>query len=98
MENLMNKVTGFLGGLGQILLALIPVSVLWYVLTGTDVFGMDVVNNLTTLVNTLGNGGFVGLIVLIILWSERHYLKPIQNLTWTLIYMQDIFGKDTLGT
>jgi hypothetical protein len=30
---------------------------------------MDVVNNLTTLVNTLGNGGFVGLVVLIILVS-----------------------------
>ena len=69
MENLMNKVTGLLGGLGQVFLALIPVSVLWYVLTGTDVFGMDVVTNLTTLVNTLGNGGFVGLVVLIILWS-----------------------------
>ena len=69
MENLMNKVTGFLGGLGQVFLALIPVSVLWYVLTGTEVFGMDVVYNLTSLVKTLGNGGFVGLIVLIILWS-----------------------------
>ena len=69
MESIINKVTGFLGGLGKIFLALIPVSVLWYVLTGTDVFGMDVVNNLTTLVNTLGNGGFVGLVVLIILWS-----------------------------
>ena len=69
MESIINKVTGFLGGLGKIFLALVPVSVLWYVLTGTDVFGMDVVNNLTTLVNTLGNGGFVGLIVLIILWS-----------------------------
>ena len=69
MESIINKVTGFLGGLGQIFLALVPVSVLWYVLTGTDVFGMDVVTNLTTLVNTLGNGGFVGLIVLIILWS-----------------------------
>ena len=69
MESIINKVTGFLGGLGQIFLALVPVSVLWYVLTGTDVFGMDVVTNLTTLVNTLGNGGFVGLVVLIILWS-----------------------------
>ena len=69
MESIINKVTGFLGGLGKIFLALIPVSVLWYVLTGTDVFGMDVVTNLTTLVNTLGNGGFVGLVVLIILWS-----------------------------
>ena len=69
MESIINKVTGFLGGLGKIFLALIPVSVLWYVLTGTDVFGIDVVENLTTLVNTLGNGGFVGLVVLIILWS-----------------------------
>ena len=69
MESIINKVTGFLGGLGKIFIALIPVSVLWYVLTGTDVFGMDVVNNLTTLVNTLGNGGFVGLVVLIILVS-----------------------------
>ena len=69
MESIINKVTGFLGGLGKIFLALIPVSVLWYVLTGTDVFGTDVVNNLTTLVNTLGNGGFVGLVVLIILVS-----------------------------
>ena len=69
MESIINKVTGFLGGLGKIFLALVPVSVLWYVLTGTDVFGMDVVNNLTTLVNTLGNGGFVGLVVLIILVS-----------------------------
>ena len=69
MESIINKVTGFLGGLGKIFLALVPVSVLWYVLTGTDVFGMDVVTNLTTLVNTLGNGGFVGLVVLIILVS-----------------------------
>ena len=69
MESIINNVTGFLGGLGKIFLALIPVSVLWYVLTGTDVFGMDVVENLTTLVNTLGNGGFVGLVLLIILWS-----------------------------
>ena len=51
MESIFNKVTGFLGGLGSILLALVPVSVLWFVLTGTDVFGFDVVANLTTLVN-----------------------------------------------
>ena len=69
MENVINKVTGFLGGLGQIFLALVPVTVLWYVLTGADVFGMNVVDNLTTLVNSLGNSGFAGLVVLIILWS-----------------------------
>ena len=69
MESIFNKVNGFLGGFGQVLLSLVPVSVLWYVLAGTNILGLDVVENLTTLVNTLGNGGFVGLVVLIILWS-----------------------------
>ena len=69
MESIINKVTGFLGGLGKIFLALVPVSVLWYVLTGTDVFGIDVVENLTTLVNDFGNGGFTGLVVLLVVMS-----------------------------
>lgn len=69
MENIIKQVTGFLGGLSAVFMALVPVSVLWYVLTGTDVFGFDVVSNLTTLVNTFGTSGFAGLVVLIILWS-----------------------------
>jgi hypothetical protein len=69
MESIFNKVNGFINGLGSIFLGLVPVSILWNVLSGTDIFGMDVVGNLTSLINTLGNGGFVGFIVLIILWS-----------------------------
>ena len=69
MENIIKQVTGFLGGLASVFMALVPVSVLWYVLTGTDVFGFVVVSNLTTLVNTFGTSGFAGLVVLIILWS-----------------------------
>ena len=69
MENIIKQGTGFLGGLSAVFMALVPVSVLWYVLTGTDVFGFDVVSNLTTLVNTFGTSGFAGLVVLIILWS-----------------------------
>jgi len=69
MENVFNKVNGFINGLGSIFLGLVPVSILWYVLSGANIFGMDVVGNLTNLVNTLGNSGFVGFIVLVILWS-----------------------------
>jgi hypothetical protein len=69
MESIFNKVNGFINGLGSIFLGLVPVSILWNVLSCKDVFGMDVVGNLTSLVNTLGNGGFVGFIVLVILWS-----------------------------
>mgnify|MGYP003630566015 FL=1 len=69
MEKVFSTVTGFLGGLGKLFLALIPVSILWFVLTGGSVFGMDVIANLTSLVNGFGNGGFVGLVVLILVAS-----------------------------
>ena len=65
----MKMVTGFFGGLLSVMMGVIPVTILWFVLTGGSVFGMDVVANLTALVNSLGNGGFVGLVVLIIVMS-----------------------------
>ena len=66
MDNVIKYVAGFFGGLGTILMAVLPVTILWYILTGGTVFGMDVVANLTALLNSLGNGGFVGLVVLVI--------------------------------
>ena len=69
MENVMKMVTGFFGGLLSVMMAVIPVSILWFVLTAGSVFGVDVITNLTTLVNDFGNGGFVGLIVLVLVMS-----------------------------
>ena len=69
MENVIKQITGFVGGLGTVLLAVLPVTILWYILTGGAVFGMDVVANLTALITSLGEGGFVGLIVLVLLTS-----------------------------
>jgi len=69
MEKVFNLVNDFLGGLGKLFLALIPVSILWYVLTGTSVFGIDVITNLTSLVSGFGQGGFVGLVVLVLVCS-----------------------------
>ena len=67
MDNVIKYITGFFSGLMGIMMAVLPVTILWYVLTGGTVFGMDVVANLTSLVNSLGNGGFVGLVVLVII-------------------------------
>jgi hypothetical protein len=40
------------------------------VVFGAEMFpGMTVVDNLTSLITTLGNGGFVGLVALLILWN-----------------------------
>ena len=65
----MNYISGFFGGLMGIMMAILPVTILWYVLTGGDVFGMDVITNLTSLVNSFGTGGFTGLVVLVLLAS-----------------------------
>ena len=69
MDNVIKQITGFVGGLGAVLMAVLPVTILWYVLTGGSVFGMDVIANLTSLVEGFGNGGFVGLVVLILVAS-----------------------------
>ena len=69
MEKVFSLVNGFLGGLGSLFMAFIPLTMLWYVLTGGTVFGMDVIANLTALITGLGNGGFVGLIVLVLIAS-----------------------------
>ena len=63
MDSVIKYVTGFFGGLGAILMAVLPVTILWNILTGGMVFNMDVVGNLTALITSIGEGGFVGLIV-----------------------------------
>ena len=67
MEKAMNYISGFFGGLMDVMMAILPVTILWFVLTGGDVFGMDVIANLTALVNSFGTGGFTGLVVMVLI-------------------------------
>ena len=69
MEKVMSYFKDFFGGLMGIMMAILPVAILWQVLTGGIVFGMDVIKNLGDLVNMFGEGGFVGLVTLIIVMS-----------------------------
>ena len=59
----------FFGGLLTIMLAILPVTILWQVLTGELVFEMNVIQNIGDLVTMFGNGGFVGLVTLVIIMS-----------------------------
>ena len=69
MEKVMNYLTGFFGGIVGIMMAMLPVAILWTVLTGGSMFGMDVIANLVDLVNAFGQGGFTGLVVLLVVMS-----------------------------
>lgn len=65
MEKVMDYFTGFFGGLVKIMMAIIPVTILWMLLTGEVVFGMDIIGNFMGMVSALGNEGFVGLLSLV---------------------------------
>ena len=65
MEKVINYLTGFLGGLVAIMMAIVPVTILWALLTGEVIFGMDIIANFMALITNLGNAGFVGLIAIV---------------------------------
>ena len=69
MKNVFNMVNDFVKGLSGVFMGIIPLAILWFVLTGTSVLGFDVVANITTLLDALVNGGFIGLVVLVLLAS-----------------------------
>tara|TARA_R100000458_G_C8025540_1_gene83362 strand:- start:13 stop:252 length:240 start_codon:yes stop_codon:yes gene_type:complete len=65
MEKVMKYMSGFFGGIASILMAIIPVTILWTLLTGTTIFGMDIITNFMEMVNMVGTSGFVGLLALL---------------------------------
>ena len=69
METVFNYLNGFFSGLAGVLMTVLPLTILWEVLSGGLLFNMDVITNLTALVNEFGNGGFAGLVVLVIVAS-----------------------------
>ena len=67
MKEIMDKITTFIGGLTTIMLSFVSLSILAEVIFGKSVFGTLVVENVMAMIKSLGDGGFVGLIALIIL-------------------------------
>ena len=65
MEKVMNYLTGFFGGLVTIMIHIIPVTILWQLLTGGTVFNMDVIGNFMGMLNGIAGAGFVGLVALV---------------------------------
>ena len=58
-----------LSGIGGVLGGLVSVGILSQVVFGTSWLGMDIVGNISNLVNTFLTGGVTGLVVLIVLFS-----------------------------
>ena len=66
MEKVFDYLNGFFSGLAGVLMTVLPLTILWEVLTGGLLFNMDVITNLTSLVDGFGTGGFAGLVTLVL--------------------------------
>lgn len=69
MDTIMKQVGSFIAGVTSLVVSLIGLSVAIEVVFGTSPFG-SVIGNITAIVGDLSSGGFVGLLVLLILWSR----------------------------
>ena len=65
MEKAINYISEFFGGLVSIMISIVPVTILWQLLTGTLVFEMDIITNFVNLVNSIGGSGFTGFLALV---------------------------------
>ena len=65
MEKVTGYIAGFFGGLVTIMIHIVPVTILWQLLTGDIVFGMDVIGNFMGMLNGIAGAGFVGLVALV---------------------------------
>ena len=69
IKNVFSMIGDVLNGIGGVLASLVSVSILSTVIFGAGWLGIDVITNISALVNSFLGGGVTGLLVLIILLS-----------------------------
>ena len=67
MDKIFETIKSFFSGVTELLFTFLALGILVQVLFGGAVFGMDVVGNVTALIESLGNSGFVGLLAVVVL-------------------------------
>ena len=68
MDNAWKMITGIVGNLTDVLIGVLGLGIVGALVFG-DVLGLDVIGNITALVEMLTSNGVVGLLVLAILMS-----------------------------
>jgi len=69
ISKVFDGVVGFTKKLTELLLTVLSLGVVAQVLLGEAMFGMDVIGNVVALIESLGNGGVVGIIAIVVLIS-----------------------------
>ena len=67
MKEVITMVKGYIDDLAHLLMSFVAIGAVSEVIFGTGVFGVNVIENLTSIIASFGEGGFAGLLALLIL-------------------------------
>ena len=67
MKEIISMVKGYVDDLVQLLMSLISIGVIFEIIFGSGFFGVNVIQNITSIIGMFGDKGFVGLLALLIL-------------------------------
>ena len=66
MQEIITLVKGYVDDLAQMMLSLVAIGAISEVIFGSGIFGVNVIGNLTSIINTFGESGFAGLVALLV--------------------------------
>ena len=67
MKEVITMVKGYIDDLAHLMMSFVAIGAISEVIFGTGVFGVNVIGNLTSIINTFGQSGFAGLAALLVL-------------------------------
>ena len=67
MKEIITLVKGYIDDLAQMMLSLVAIGAISEVIFGSGIFGVNVIGNLTAIINNFGEAGFAGLVALLVL-------------------------------
>ena len=67
MKEIITIVKGYINDLADLMLSLVAIGAISEVIFGSGIFGVNVIGNLTSIINKFGESGFAGLVALLVL-------------------------------
>ena len=67
MKEIITMVKGYIDDLAHLMLSFVAIGAVSEIIFGSGIFGVNVIGNLTSIINTFGQSGFAGLIALLVL-------------------------------
>ena len=67
MKEIITMVKGYVDDLAHLMLSFVAIGTVSEIIFGSGIFGVNVIGDLTSIINSFGESGFAGLVALLVL-------------------------------